>query len=77
MLVACIIGVLEGSGVATVILMDIPWCLTIGMLLNSIARSTSRRLAAGRIRRNAVARGLPPRALSQDMEKMAGKEPLF
>lgn len=35
-LMACIVGALEGSAVVTTILVDIPCCLTIGMLLHLI-----------------------------------------
>ena len=75
-MVACVVGMLESSDVATVILMDIPWCLTIGMLLDMIVCGISRRLSARMIRRNDISCGLPPTVLSQDVEKMAGKEQL-
>ncbi|KAF3034644.1 hypothetical protein E8E11_004333 [Didymella keratinophila] len=74
MTLACVVGMLESSERATVILMDIPWCLTIGMMLHMIVRGMLRRFGAKRIRRDGVSCGLPPMALSQDVEKIAGND---
>lgn len=71
---ACVVGMLESSGRAVVILMDIPWCLTIGIMLHIIVRGTSRRLKARRIRRKDVPCGLSTMALSQDIEKIVGND---
>ena len=74
MALACVIGMLESSDRATVILMDIPWCLTIGMMLHMVVRGISGRLGTRRTRRNDVLCKLPPLTVSRDVEKIAGND---
>ena len=66
MAVACILGVLEGSDIATIILQNIPWCLAIGMLVHTIVPSVEQVWYRDR-------HVLP----WKDIEKMTEKDQLF
>jgi len=70
MVVACVLGGLEGSGMATVILQNIPWCLAIGMLLHPIVQSVEQVWYHDRSRRWHV---IP----WKDVEMMTEKDQLF
>jgi hypothetical protein len=70
MVVACVLGGLEGSDMATVILQNIPWCLAIGTMLHPIVQSVGQLRCHDRSRRWHV---LP----WKDIEKMTEKGQLF
>jgi hypothetical protein len=38
-LVATIVGVMEGSGADTIILTDMPWCIALGILIDALMHS--------------------------------------
>ncbi|KAF2133137.1 hypothetical protein P153DRAFT_363356 [Dothidotthia symphoricarpi CBS 119687] len=65
MLMAFVLGGIEGSGMTTTILTNIPWCLTLGMLLHFIVGSVRVSIWTHAI--------VPPHHVNefQDLEKMA------
>ena len=74
MLMAFVVGGLEGSGVATIILTGIPWCLTVGVLLHALLHGADRAWRKQRARTKEQHSKAPP---SPDVEKTAGEGELF